>query len=503
MTSENSLKTKSPASLGPAYFWAAFERFGALGVQFGIGIALARLLTPADYGLVGMVTIFTLVAGTLTNAGFSQALVQKKTLTPADESTAFCATLLLAVVSIGLIWILAPAAARFYDEPRVTLILRVSAFQLIPMVLTLVQNARLTRALDFRTTSIFSMIGAVVGGATAITMAVRGAGVWALVVQPLVSATSATALMWWKVAWRPSGRPSWESFTGMFRFGVGSLGSGLLSTGFDNLYAVLTGRLFGKIDLGLLTRANQLQQLPVNTATSIMSRITFPLLAREQEDTECFLRRLRQCIRHTATWHFPIMLGLAAVAPALIVTLYSANWEGSVPFLQVLAFAGLLYPVSAILVNSMLAKGRSGFVLWLDLIKKPFLLIFLLVAAPHGAIAIALAMTAYTFVCFAVNVVAVSRTTQYSPIEMLRDLWPSLFAATFCAVVAFCFGLYGATHLYQWLNLAVQVMLGVTAYLFVIFLGRRGVYSETWGLLSYARARIPGLSRHDITMEER
>jgi O-antigen/teichoic acid export membrane protein len=309
--------------------------------------------------------------------------------------------------------------------------------------------------------------------------------------------------MWWRVAWRPTERPSWESFTRMFRFGAGSLGSGLLSTGFDNLYAVITGRLFGTLDLGLLTRANQLQQLPVNTATSIMLRITFPLLAREQENAEGFLRRLRQCIRHTATWHFPMMLGLAAVAPALIVTLYSAKWEGSVPYLQILAFAGLFYPVSAILVNSILANGRSGFVLFLDLLKKPFLLIFLWTAAPHGPLAIAMAMTAYTFACFVINMVAVAKTTPYLPLEMLRDLWPALFAATISASVAFGFGLYGATHLYQWLNLAVQVMLGGTVYLFVIFLGRRGVYSEIWGLLSYACAKIRGVLSPAIPAEER
>lgn len=447
-------------------------------MQFCTGVVLARILSPSDYGLVGMVIIFTVISGTIVNAGFSQALVQKKHVSHADETTAFYVSLTLAGVSILLLWMVAPAISDFYGEPKLIPIVRYSSLQVVPLALTLVQNARLTRQLDFRTTAMLSMLSGGVGGGVAIAMAMKGLGVWSLVAQTLVSSTIQTGLLWWKIRWIPSPRPCWISLRQMSRFSAGSLGSGLLSNICDNLYAVLAGRLYGAVDLGLLTRANQLQQLPVNTVTSVVARVTFPTLSRLQNDPEGFKSKLRQTLRHTAAWHFPAMFGMAAVAPNLITALYSEKWIGSAPFLQILAFAGILYPINAIQVSSILALGKSGIVLLLDAIKKPMLILSLIGTASHGVYAIAGAMVAYTFMCFIVNTMALSWISNYRLRELWRDFSFYGFAASLSAIPAFATGLLLRGNV--WLILPLQIFVGIIAYGAVIYLGRASIFIEAW-----------------------
>ncbi len=471
-------KESPRTTLPKAYFWAVLERFGGLGVQFCTGLVLARILAPPDYGLIGMVFIFTTISGTIVNAGFSQALVQKRHVSAADETTAFYVSFALAGISIFLLWIAAPLISDFYKEPKLLQIIRISSLQVIPLALTLVQNARLTRQLDFQTTAMLSMLSGGVGGGIAIAMAMQGLGVWSLVAQTLISSTIQTGLLWWKVRWRPTAGPCWRSLRQMTRFSAGSLGSGLLSNICDNLYAVLTGRLYGAVDLGLLTRANQLQQLPVATVTSVVARVSFPSLCRLQDEPEKFVAQLSQTLRHTAAWHFPAMFGMAAVAPNLITALYTEKWSGSAPLLQILTFAGILYPINAIQVSSILALGKSGTILLLDAIKKPLLILALIGTAAHGVQAIAGAMVAYTVVCFIVNTVALSRVSKYDVKHLAGDLTFYGIVGLLSSLSAFAIGRILSWN--AWIVLPLQIAVGIMTYGTAIYLGRATIFVEAW-----------------------
>ena len=278
----DSLKSKAAKGI----LWSSFERFSVQGVQFFIMIIMARLLTPEDYGLIGMLTIFLAVAQSLIDSGFSQALIRKQDRTEIDNSTVFYFNIAVSLSLYILFFILAPYVSDFYNIPELTSIMRVISLGVVINSLAVVQRAQYTINIDFKTQAKASFTAAIFSGCVGMALAYAGFGAWALVVQQLLNLSINTVMLWYYSRWRPLLCYSWQSFHELFAFGSKLLLSGLLDTIYRNIYPIVIGKLFSASSLGHYTRAHQFSEFPSSNITGIIKRVTYPVLCSIQNDDE-------------------------------------------------------------------------------------------------------------------------------------------------------------------------------------------------------------------------
>ncbi|MDE6695503.1 MAG: lipopolysaccharide biosynthesis protein, partial [Muribaculaceae bacterium] len=331
--------------------WSSLERFSVQGIQFIVMIIMARILTPADYGLVGMLAIFIAVSQSLIDSGFSQALIRKQDRSEIDNSTVFFFNIGVGIVLYFILFFLSPIIADFYNEPQLIPITRIVGLSLVFNSLVVVQRALLTVNLDFKTQAKASFAGALISGAVGITMAYTGFGVWAIVWQQISNLATITILLWILSHWNPILAYSWKSFKELFGFGSKLLASGLLDTIFKNLYLIVIGKFFRASDLGYYTRANQFTDFASSNITGIFQRVTYPVLCTIQNDDARLSDVYRRLLKTSAFIIFPLMMGLAAVAKPMVISFLTEKWLFSANLIQVLCFSQMWYPVHAINLN--------------------------------------------------------------------------------------------------------------------------------------------------------
>jgi len=395
----NNLKQKT--KLG--FFWGTIEQLSMKGAQFVIGLVLARLLLPADYGLIGMLAIFIAIAQTFTDSGFSIALIQKKNRNETDFATTFFFNIGVSIFFFLTLFFTAPYIAIFYNSPELSLLTKVIAFNIILSSFAVVQRAKLTILLDFKTQAKASFSSVIIGGVVGILMAYRGYGVWALVVQSLIRNGSNTFFLWIMSRWVPKPVFSKASFLELFSFGSKLLGAGLLDTIYRNMYLIVIGKVFDARELGFYTRAQQFQKLPSENISNIISRVTFPVMSSIQDDSEKLSTVYRKFIRLSAFIIFPLMAGLAVISEPLIRLLLTEKWILSVPLLQLLSFAGMLYPIHSINLNILKVKGRSDLFLRLEIIKKIIITIAILITFSFGVKVMVIGQIITSYIAFFIN----------------------------------------------------------------------------------------------------
>ena len=366
--------------------WSAVERFSTQGVQFLFGILLARLLTPNDYGMIAMLTIFMAVSQTFIDSGFGNALIRKPDRNEADKATVFFFNIFMAVACYGVIFLAAPLVAQFYKMPQLTDILRVLALNLIILAFGSIQRLNLTIDLNFKTLAKVSFVGAVVGGSAGLVCAYNGLGVWSLVVQQMTTMTTRVILFWTLVHWRPKTFFNKTSFKSMFGFGSKLLASGLLNTLYDNIYDLIIGKVFSASTLGNYSRASHFANFPSSNITGIFQRVTFPVLSKVQDDPEKLRKGYLKFLNMATLVIFPLMIGLAAVAKPFILLVLTDKWVEVILILQIICIAQMWYPVHAINLNILQVMGRSDLFLKLEIIKKIEGIIVLCITLPHGII---------------------------------------------------------------------------------------------------------------------
>ena len=367
--------------------WSAVERFSTQGVQFLFGILLARLLTPNDYGMIAMLTIFMAVSQTFIDSGFGNALIRKPDRNEADKATVFFFNIFMAVACYGVIFLAAPLVAQFYKMPQLTDILRVLALNLIILAFGSIQRLNLTIDLNFKTLAKVSFVGAVVGGSAGLVCAYNGLGVWSLVVQQMTTMTTRVILFWTLVHWRPKTFFNKTSFKSMFGFGSKLLASGLLNTLYDTIYDLIIGKVFSASTLGNYSRASHFANFPSSNITGIFQRVTFPVLSKVQDDPEKLRKGYLKFLNMATLVIFPLMIGLAAVAKPFILLVLTDKWVEVILILQIICIAQMWYPVHAINLNILQVMGRSDLFLKLEIIKKIEGIIVLCITLPHGIIA--------------------------------------------------------------------------------------------------------------------
>lgn len=416
--SEQTLKQATTKGL----FWSSVERFSNQGVQFVFSIILARLLSPSDYGIIAMVTIFFAVAQSFVDSGFSNALVRKTDRVEEDLSTCFYFNIGVGIIAYIVLFLIAPLVANFYNQPILSPIIRITGLEVMLNSLCVVQQALFTIKIDFKSQAKITLSATVISGIVGILLAYQGYGIWALVWQGVASSIVRMGLLWLMSKWRPRTGFSKSSFNYLFGYGSKLLASGLLDTIYNNIYPIVIGKFYNPAQLGNYSRALGWAQLPSANITSILQRVTFPVLSAIQDDTLRLQNSYRRLLKLSAFIVFPLMMGLAAIASPLIRVILTAKWDGCVLYLQILCFALMLYPIHAINLNLLQVKGRSDIFLRLEIIKKIIGVVILIITIPLGITAMCLGMVFSSIICLIVNTYYTSRFIDVGLLTQLKDL---------------------------------------------------------------------------------
>ncbi len=453
----DSLKSKTVKGV----VWSSIERFSTQGVQFLIMIIMARLLTPKDYGLIGMLAIFLAVAQSLIDSGFSQALIRKQDRTDVDNSTVFYFNIVVSSALYLILFIAAPFVADFYNQPELTSVMRVVCLGVILNSLAVVQRALLTVRIDFKTQAKASLSAAVISGCIGIVLAYCGFGVWSLVVQQLLNLSVNTLLLWIFSKWRPIAVFSWKSFHELFAFGSKLLASGLLDTLYRNIYPIVIGKLFSASSLGHYTRAQQFSEFPSSNVTGIIQRVTYPILCGIQDEMERLAIVNSKIQKHTAIIILTLMIGMSAVARPFIDIVLGKQWGFCGQLLQIICFAMMWYPIHAINLNLLQVKGRSDLFLRLEIIKKILGITVLCITAPFGLVVMCYGQIFNSIVALVINTYYTGKLINVGFIRQMKDLLPTiLLSLTMFGAILLVNGFIEA-NMYR---LVIGVLVGIIVY---------------------------------------
>jgi O-antigen/teichoic acid export membrane protein len=425
----DNLKTKTVAGI----LWSATERLGQQAIQFIIIIIIARILSPGDFGLIGMLALFIAIATTFLDSGFGNALIQDQKTGQTDYSTVFYFNILVGVIVYLILFFSAPLIASFYQRPELVLITRLVSLNLIINAFGLIQNTLLVKYVDFKKIAIVSLLSGVLSGAVGIAMAFNGYGVWSLVGQSVSGQFLRTCLLWFLSPWRPTLEFSKHSFSRLFSFGSKLLAAGLLNQVFENIYMLIIGKFYSGSQLGYYMQSKRMQELPVLSLTSIIQNVTFPVLSSIQDDDERLKMSYRKIIKVIIFLSFPLMLVLLIVARPLIILLLTEKWLPSVPYFQILCLVGLTYPLSAINLNILNVKGRSDIFLNLEIVKKAVVALAIALTFRYGVTALIVGQLCFSLVALGLNQYYSGRLIHYSMKEQVGDILPYLLVALFMA----------------------------------------------------------------------
>jgi O-antigen/teichoic acid export membrane protein len=461
------MKTSNKNKTIAGLIWSLTETVASRGIQFIVMIILARFLSPAEFGIIGMIMIFIEVSNSFIDSGFSQALVREKDSSQKDFSTVFFFNLFVAIILYVVLFFSAPVIVTFFNEPKLLWIVRVVGINLIINAFTIVQRTVLIKKVDFKTQTKIHTVAAILAGAIAISLAYYGFGVWSLVANMVFSQFFQSVFLWLFNRWIPSLIFSKDSFKRLFAFGSKLLMSGILDKIYHNIYYVVIGRFFSAADLGYFTNARKFKDILATTVTSSIQRVTYPVLSSIQEENERLKAGYKKMMRGTVFAFFPIMMGLAAAAEPLIVLTLGQQWYPSVVYLQLLSFAGMLYPLHAMNLNVLKVKGRSDLFLRLEIIKKVniSIIIILVIGFGWGIIGLLIGMIVSSYLAYCINTYYSAKLIDYRIKEQVFDLLPAYIASIIMGITV-----YGVRFVLPGgylMQLIFQILIGAIVYILI------------------------------------
>ena len=426
----SSLKSKALSGL----VWSAVERFSVQGVQFVITIVLARIVSPADFGLIGMIAVFILLSDLIINGGFSQALIQKINRTQEDFSTVFYVNVLIAIFIYGIVYISAPFVSGFYNQESLTNILRILAISVFFKSFCVVQNAILSINLNFKLRTKINLISALISGFIAIFLARNNYGVYSLVYQTLIFSFCVSFFSFVFIRWMPSLLFSFESLKGLFNFGSKLLIASVVRTIVDNCYAILIGRFLSIKDVGYYTQGRNIPDVISMNLFNVLQNVFFPLMSSYQENREKLLKIYAKGIEGTALIIIPSMVGLMFVAKPFVLFFLSEKWIDAVIVIQWIALSRIIIPISALNCSIINAVGRSDIYLKVDLLKLPLTVGALLITFSYGLKIIVMGNVVVSIICFFINAYYPGKWFGFGALEQLRRISPIIVCTLFMSI---------------------------------------------------------------------
>ncbi len=473
---EQSLKDKTVKGT----FWSAADAFLAQGVSFVVGIVLARLLSPEEYGLIGIVTIFTTVLLGVVDSGFSNAIIRKQNTSNEDYNTLFIFNLVVSIVLFGLLFAAAPWISSFFERPQLVVLVRVMGLILILQALSIVQNTILTKRIDFKTKTEASVISAVSSGVIGIAMAFAGFGVWSLVAQQLSRQLFYSVCLWIFNKWWPRMKFNFESLKYMWGFGWKLLVSGLLNNIWNEIYQVVVGKFYSPATLGQYTRSRQYATLFSSNITTVVQRVTYPVLSEVQDDTKRMVNGYRKIIKTTMFVTAVLMFSMGGVAEPLIYCLIGPQWHQAAIFLPLICISLSLYPLHAINLNMLQVQGRSDIFLYLEIIKKILAIGPICLGIFVGIYWMLVGSILTGIISFFLNSYYTGRKLGYSSWMQIKDVAPSYGVAT---TIALSVWFFKYLPLSNWVILPLQIIVAVVVFFIVCKIFKIAEYEEIKQLL--------------------
>jgi teichuronic acid exporter len=456
--------------------WSLIQNIGLQVIQFLISILLARLLLPAEFGLIGMLTIFIVMAQLLLDGGFGLALIQKKNASQIDNCSILYFNLLVGVVLAGMICIAAPLIATFFKQPVLIPLTRFLSLIIILNAFYLVPSALLKKRMEFKILLLISLISVVISGGVGIVLALEGVGVWSLAVQSVLNSLISAILTWRASKWRPSWIYSSESLKSMFSFGSRMLVTQILEAIFQNIYQPLIGKLYSIADVGYYTRAQSMKSVAISPASSALWNVMVPALSSIQDDPA----RLRQAVQKTMIYalffQFPLMIGLIIVAHPLITLLLTDRWATSIIYFQLFCIVGLFYPFQVLNLNILVVVGRSDLYLRLDIIRRILVILALIITYRYGILALIYGQVVTSFFSdFLMNSYYSKRLIGYSLAQQILDAYPFFLMSLGMGASMYLIGPIISPLLPR---LLAQFFVGVAIYMGLNYIFRRPVLVE-------------------------
>lgn len=458
----DSVKSKLKSGI----LWNGLEKVAVKGVTFALGVVLARLLDPTDYGLIGMLGIFMAISNTLVDSGMTNALVQKHDCTDVDFSTVFVVNLVMSVLLYLILFFCAPLIADFYNEPFLCILTRVIGLQIILASLNMVHRAKLTAAANFKALAKVNVTGSVVSGGVGVVLAYLGYGVWALVWQTLVSIAVPILLFPMYSQWKPSVKFSYESFKQLFSYGWKLVATGLVSTIMSNIYTICIGKYYNSKDLGYYTKAYSAPDSFSSIIYSVIGGVSFPVMSSIKDDKEHMLNVYKKSLFMTALVVFPFMTLLAVLSRPLVSVLYTEKWLPCVFVMQMFCLAKMFTPLSAINISVLNASGRSDLFMKMDFSKIPLLIVTMIITLPMGIEAMAIGSFVNTLICFFINAYVPGKLYGYGALKQLKD-WRFIILSILIMITSTIFTMSIISNSY--LQIFIGGLVGVGTYVACCF----------------------------------
>ena len=445
--------------------WSAVGKMGTLAVNFLSNLVLARLLMPADFDCIGMLAIFLAVSNIFIQGGLGAALIQKKDPTPIDYSTVFYWNLVFAALFYLILFAIAPLVADFYELPILKPMLRVQSTVLIIQSFAIVQITKLQKQMNFRALAIRNMAAALAGTLIAIPMALHGFGAWSLVASAILAAVVNVLLLWKMSSWRPTWEFSFTSLKSLFNFGGLMLLSSLAETLYTNLQGLIIGKKFATGQLGYYMQAKKLEEVPVTGLSSIVNDVTFPAFASLQDDSARLVEGVRKSVKSLSFINFPMMILLMIIAEPLIIFLYGAKWESSVPYFQILCVSGLVYTLNTLNTNVIKSLGKGKIYFILQITKRTIGIILIFLGMKFGIYGLLWAVAIVSYINLIINALVNKKLINYGLIKQLYDTGRCFLLAILTGAATYGLGLLLPIHPY--FIMLIQIAMYVLLYLFL------------------------------------
>lgn len=490
---EKKLKQKAVSGM----IWTALQRYSTMFIQFISGIILARLLTPHDYGCIGMLMIFMVLAEAFIDGGFGSALIQKKRPTQEDYSTIFWWNIGMSVLLYFILYISAPAIARFYKIPMLSSVLRVQGIILFIYAFNIVQRNQLQKKLNFKVLSIVTITTSITALIITVFMAYHGFGVWSLVAQNILTAAIPALVFWFFIKWRPIWTFSKKSFKELFSFGFYMFLTHLINQFGQQIQGLLIGKFYNPSTMGFYSKAHSTEKLASTSIGSVMTQVTYPLYAEVQDNKEQLGNMIKRITMTLSYITFPLMFILLLCAKPIFVFLYSDRWLQSVPYFQVLCISGLAYSLQSVNNQSIAAIGKSKTMFIWTIVKRMVGIIAIITGLIIWGMRGLLAGVVFgTWFAYFVNICLVSKYIGYKWTEQLWNIMPVSIASVVCAIFAFAIGQYLSLSLF--FDGFIKFFVYVVAYLIWSFLFKPEAFLYTKSILKPIYYKLRNHAKRNI-----
>jgi len=465
-----------------AIIWNAVQKYGALSIAFVTNIIMARLLSPDDFGLIGLLSVFIAVSTTISESGFSAALIQRKNVTQVDYCTVFYWNILISIILVTILHFTAPVIADYFGKPILSDMLRLQSIVLIINSFCAVQIARLSKMLKFKLLAIRTIAGTSVASLVGVLLAILGYGVWSLVWQGITNALISAILLWSVADWIPSREFSWKSFKEMFNFGSLIFISSISNTIYINIQSFLIGKFFSVKELGYYTQAKKLETIPVDGTSSVLNQVLFPVYSSIVDEKERMLKIIRKNIQLITFLTFPLMTMLIVIAHPLIIVLFGEKWEPSVDMFRILCLLGMFAPLNIANTEIFKSIGRSDVYLILQTIKRVINLIIILWMIQFGLYPMLWGIALTGIASYILNLIYTDRIIGYKYLLQLRDIVKNLFAALISMILnAVIFYLIINDNV--WISLFAGVSIYIVIYLSISYFFNRKILIMLYDLI--------------------